>query len=77
MPPVLLKETNPESGKAFFSSGGCRSCFRLSPLRKSTLTSLLFPGAAQLNHHKVRLAGGEDGVALEPCRPGCAGWREA
>lgn len=26
------------------------------------LTCLLFPGTAQLNHHKVRLAGGGDGV---------------
>ena len=62
MPPILLKETNPESGKAFFSSGGCRSCLCLFPLRKSTLTCLLFPGTVQLNHHKVRLAGGGDGV---------------
>lgn len=62
MPPILLKETNPELGKAFFSSGGCRSCLCLFPLRKSTLTCLLFPGPVQLNHHKVRLAGGGDGV---------------
>ena len=58
MPPILLKETNPESGKAFFSSGGCRSCLCLLP----ALTCLLFPGTVQLNHHKVRLAGGGDGV---------------